>query len=221
MEPKKLEPIFTETLRKRVYDQLKSKIISAEILPGELLSFRNLARDCGVSMIPVREALWQLETEKIVVIESNRNIHVNKLTKEEMEEALRIRLLLESMAAEQACEIRPESAVRKVKELFDEMQTAIKNPKKYIEANTHFHLTIYSHANSPILLQTINMLWARVGPYLSIVAQKGADLPRAMKCHQGMYEAFDKKNTGKMKEFLRKDLEEAANFIIPYLEQGK
>jgi DNA-binding GntR family transcriptional regulator len=216
----KLEKVLTETLRKRVYDQLKRKIISAEILPGELLSFRDLARDSGVSIIPVREALWQLETEKIVVIESSKSIHVNKLTKGEMEEALRIRILLESMAAERACRIRPESAVREAKELLGEMQNAIENPQQYMEKNGQFHLAIYSHANSSILLQIINMLWARVGPYLSIFAQKGGDLSRAMKCHRGMYEAFAKKNVAKMREYLRKDLEEAAKFIIPYLEQS-
>ena len=216
----KLEKVFTETLRKRVYDQLKRKIITAEILPGELLSFRDLARDCGVSIIPVREALWQLETEKIVVIESSKSIHVNKLTKEEMEEALRIRVLLESLAAERACETRPESAPKKVKELLDDMQKSLGEPKKYMEKNGQFHLAIYSYANSPMLLQIINMLWARVGPYLSILAQHGANFSGAMKCHRGMYEAFVDRNTVKMRDFLHKDLEEAANFIIPYLEKS-
>ncbi len=215
-----LEKVVTETLRKRVYEQLKRKIISAEILPGQLLSFRDLARGCGVSIIPVREALWQLETEKIVVIESNKNIHVNQLTKEEMEEALRIRLLLESLAAERACKSRPESAVPKVKKLLDEMQACIKDPPKYMEKNGQFHLTIYSHANSSILLQIINLLWARVGPYLVILAQKGADFSRAMECHRGMYEAFAERDRKKIREFLRKDLEEAAHFIIPYLSGG-
>ena len=95
-----IERISVKTLRQEVYDQLRDKIISAEILPGEAVSLRGLAEKFGVSLMPVREALWQLESERIIVIESNKRIRVNTLTAKEMEEALRLRLLLESTAAE-------------------------------------------------------------------------------------------------------------------------
>ena len=97
-----IEKISVKTMRQEVYDQLRDKIISAEILPGESISLRELAAKFGVSLMPVREALWQLESERIIVIESNKRIHVNTLTAKEMDEALRLRVLLESMAAERA-----------------------------------------------------------------------------------------------------------------------
>ena len=110
-----IERISVKTLRQEVYDQLRDKIISAEILPGEAVSLRGLAEKFGVSLMPVREALWQLESERIIVIESNKRIRVNSLTAKEMEEALRLRLLLESTAAERACDLRPEEAVPQVR----------------------------------------------------------------------------------------------------------
>jgi DNA-binding GntR family transcriptional regulator len=215
----KFEKISNMTLRQKVYDQLRMKIISAEILPGELLTVRDLANKLGVSSIPVREALWQLESEKVIVIENNKSIHVNKLTAKEMEEALRIRLQLESLAVERACDLRAENAIPKVKQLLDTMYTYVDNSEKYMHINTEFHFTIYSYADSPLLLQIIDMIWARIGPYFFILSQKGADLSSAMKCHQKMFEAFAEKNKEKMREFLQKDLNEAARFIIPYLEQ--
>ena len=64
----KIDPIASTTIRARVYEQLKNKIISAEIRPGEVVTIHRLADGFGVSLMPVREALWQLESERAIVI---------------------------------------------------------------------------------------------------------------------------------------------------------
>ena len=56
----KLNKIESKTLRQKVYELLKEKIITAEILPGQKISLRNLAEMLDVSLMPVREALWGL-----------------------------------------------------------------------------------------------------------------------------------------------------------------
>lgn len=124
-----LEKISVKTLRQEVYDQLRDKIISAEILPGQTISLRELAQKFGVSLMPVREALWQLESKRIIVIESNKSIRVNTLTAKEMEVALRPRLMLEATAVERACDLRPEDAIPKVKRLLEAMEATVDRPK--------------------------------------------------------------------------------------------
>lgn len=66
--------------------------------------------------MPVRKAVWQLEPERITLLESNRRIRVNQLTPDEMDEALRIRLMLEVQAARRACDRRPDTAVERLEE---------------------------------------------------------------------------------------------------------
>jgi DNA-binding GntR family transcriptional regulator len=68
----------------------------------------------GVSLMPVREALWQLESEKVIIIQSNRHMRVNNLTTQEMKEAYRIRHTLETMAAKMACDLRSDSDLSKL-----------------------------------------------------------------------------------------------------------
>ena len=214
----KLNKIDSKTLRQKVYDQLRREIITGEILPGQSIRLRDLAEEFGVSLMPVREALWQLESEKVIVIESNRSIHVNGLTAREMQEAIEIRLMLETTAAQRACELRPDSAVPKVKRLLDDMQAAIDKPKRYMMKNNQFHFAIYSYSDLAILLQMIDWLWARVGPYVFIHATKVGDLSPTMKCHEDMYEAFVEKDKEKMTEALQGDLKSYARFIIEYLK---
>jgi len=214
-----IEKISVKTLRQEVYDQLRDKIISAEILPGETVSLRGLAEKFGVSLMPVREALWQLESERIIVIESNKRIRVNILTAREMEEALRLRLLLESTAAERACDLRPDAAIPKVKALLEAMETSVDRPKIYMRRNTQFHFSIYSYADSPLLMEMLNRLWARVFPYAFTYAILNQDKTNAMKSHGKMFEGFAQANKKKITDALREDLEAAGRLIIPALEK--
>lgn len=216
-----IEKISVKTLRQEVYDQLRDKIISAEILPGETVSLRGLAQKFGVSLMPVREALWQLESEGIIVIESNKRIRVNTLTAKEMEEALRLRLLLESTAVERACELRPDAAVTKIRGLLEAMEASLDRPKIYMRRNTQFHFSIYSYADSPLLLEMLNRLWARVFPYTFLHAILSQDKTKAMKSHWKMFEGFAERDKKKIKEALREDLEGAAGIIIPALEKSE
>lgn len=216
----KLNKISTTTLRELVYDQLRKNIISAEILPGQVVTLQGLADQLGVSLMPIREALWQLQSERVIVIESNKRIHVNTLTAREMEEILRIRLVLESMAAEAACELRTDSAIPKVKRFLDAMEANIADPKKHMIANSQFHLGIYAHAESPILLRIIEWIWARIGPYLVISSREEGNRD-ALRWHRGMFEAFAEKDKKRMSECLRGDLKGAAKIIIPSLKSSE
>jgi len=214
-----IEKIAVKTLRQEVYDQLRDKIISADILPGETISLRKLAQKFGVSLMPVREALWQLESERIIVIESNKRIRVNTLTAKEMEEALRLRLMLESTAAERACDLRPESALPKVRKQLEALQGAADRPKIFMRRNSQFHISIYSLADSPLLLEMIERLMARVGPYVYTYAIAAQDNTRAHGHHGKMYQGLLEKNKKIITEALREDLEAAARIIIPALEE--
>ena len=216
-----IEKISVKTLRQEVYDQLRDKIISAEILPGESISLRELAAKFGVSLMPVREALWQLESEKIIVIESNKRIHVNTLTVKEMEEALRLRVLLESMAAERACDLRPDEEIPKLKRLLESMDASTERPRIYMRKNNQFHFSIYSLSDSPLLLEIIGRLRARVGPYVyNFAISKTNNLAYTMKCHWKIFEAFRDRDKERIKTAVREDLESTARIIIPSLEKS-
>ncbi len=215
-----IEKIAVKTLRQEVYDQLRDKIISAEILPGQTISLRELAQKFGVSLMPVREALWQLESERIIVIESNKRIRVNTLTAKEMEEALRLRLLLESTAVERACDLRPEEAIPKVKRLLEAMEASVGRPKIFMRRNTQFHFSIYSYADSPLLLEIVNRLWARVFPYVFTYFFMTQDNSKAMKRHWKMFQGLAERNKKKIMDALREDLEAAAGVIIPILKES-
>ncbi len=213
-----LEKISAKTMRQKVYERLRDKIISAEILPGESISLRDLAEKFGVSLMPVREALWQLESEKIIVVESNKRIRVNSLTAKEMEEALRLRIMLESVAAERACDLMAESDIPKLRRLVENMEASKERPKIFMRRNTQFHFTIYALADSPLLSEIIERLWARVGPYVYSYVIGKQDLSRSMSSHWEIFEGLAARDKRRIGQGLREDLEIAGRIIISDLK---
>jgi DNA-binding GntR family transcriptional regulator len=214
-----LARIEKKTLRQTVYDQLRESIIAAELLPGEPITLRQLAEKFEVSQMPIREALWQLEAERVVVINQNKSMWVNKLTLKELEEITWIRIDLERKAAEKACSLRTEADIAILKTVIKEMRGAIDDPDLYNKRNRQLHFAIYESADSPLLVRLIDQLWARVGPYFNVLIL-GADQLRVVSfgCHQKMYETFIKRDAKGMKEALEKDIQTAADRIRPFLE---
>jgi len=83
---------------KRVYQQLKSSILSGLFGPKERLTEEHLAEQLGVSRTPIREALSKLEAEGLVQPFQKRGFIVYGDSREEIEELFEIRAILEGYA---------------------------------------------------------------------------------------------------------------------------
>jgi DNA-binding GntR family transcriptional regulator len=210
--------IDNRTLRQKVYEQLKQKMVTAELLPGQKISLRSIASQLGVSLMPVREALWQLERERAVVIRQNRNIYINQLTLAEFDEILELRLMLECRAAAEACRLRPKEAPVIVAKCLTNLAESGQNHKQYLEANHEFHLSIYQYSSMKNLVNMIENLWMRVGPYIFLVTTTVAETTQSMEFHNRMCDAFANGDSEGMVTALRDDLTCAAAGIRPLLD---
>jgi DNA-binding GntR family transcriptional regulator len=93
-----------ESLSEKVYQLLRTKIISGALPPGTRLRERELADELGVSRIPVREALPQLEADGFVRSVPRRGAVVTELTLREVEELFDVRLGVEVFATRLAAQ---------------------------------------------------------------------------------------------------------------------
>ncbi|MGK3952410.1 GntR family transcriptional regulator [Microbacterium sp. I2] len=93
-------PLGTE-----IYGSLLSRILTSDLGPGDRLTIDALARELGVSQTPVREALHRLDAEGIVVRNHLAGYRVApKMTRDQFEQMVEVRLLLEPAAARRAAE---------------------------------------------------------------------------------------------------------------------
>jgi DNA-binding GntR family transcriptional regulator len=215
-----LKAVQAPTVQEAVYDQIYQAIVSGKIQPGERLTMRQLANDLEVSVMPVREALRRLEARNFITIHRSKQITVNVLSTDYFLQILEARLLLEGYAARKASKMRSEDSLIELEKTLKEMKNT-KDEVALMEANERFHRVIYSQANLPVIMDIIDSLWERVNPYFHILKKDQAFWVKRvyLKNHIGMLDGMRNKDPRNVYKWLKQDLEQASEVLMPMLEQ--
>ena len=86
-------------LRELVYLELKHKILTGEIKARTRLMEIDLAERMNVSRTPIREAIRELATDGLVIIEPRRGAYVSDISIQNMLDIFEVREDLEGLAA--------------------------------------------------------------------------------------------------------------------------
>src|SRR4028119_603368 len=90
------------TLGERVHAELRDRLMSGELAPGQKMSLRSVAETLGVSMMPVREAVARLVSDGSLEVLPNRAVRVPPMTLSRFRELTSVRLAGEGFAPEEA-----------------------------------------------------------------------------------------------------------------------
>ena len=100
------------TLSAAIVEQLRRDILDGTYAAGAQLRQDALAETFEVSRIPVREALFQLEAEGLVLIEPHKGAVVSAFSLEEIDDVFDLRVLLEPrMLAQSAPRLTPQDFI--------------------------------------------------------------------------------------------------------------
>ena len=94
-----LKPVEKGNLSERVYTNIRSALMDGQYQPGDRLRINPLAAELGVSITPVREAIFRLVSDHVLEMKAATAVHVPELTPAQLHEIQLIRLLLEGEAA--------------------------------------------------------------------------------------------------------------------------
>jgi len=128
-------------VRKRVYEKLKTAILSGQLGPEERLTEEHLAENLGVSRTPVREALYKLEAEGLIRPLETRGFIVSGDSREEMAELFELRAILEGYALRIISERITGESFQQLDTFLDKAQTALEARRMgdVFKWNTLFH----------------------------------------------------------------------------------
>lgn len=110
------------TIQEQVVDNLRRLILEGDFAPGDKLQQEELAALLGVSAMPVREGLRQLQTEGLVEFVPRRGARVAVLSAEELDELYHMREELEVLALRWAVERIDTEKVEKLRELLRQVE---------------------------------------------------------------------------------------------------
>jgi DNA-binding GntR family transcriptional regulator len=162
-----LKPVAQGNLSERVYESLRSALIEGRFEPGERLRTSELAADLGVSITPVREAIFRLASDRGLEIKAATAVYVPELSVEDLKEIQCIRLHLEGEAAALAAERITRTELAKLEKIQDEfIQAAGTDPRESALLNRRFHFALITAAHAPLIYATVEKMWVLMGPLL-------------------------------------------------------
>ncbi|WP_017587998.1 GntR family transcriptional regulator [Nocardiopsis ganjiahuensis] len=158
-----------EPLREQIRQVLVEGLLSGRWQPGERIVERRIATELNVSQAPVREALRELETLRLIETVPNKGARVRAFGVQDMAEIYPVRAGLELVAAQLAAPRLaedPSPLEREVEAL--QRATAQGDVTEQIKHSVEFHREVVRAADNSVLLHTWESLGVEVWTALSV-----------------------------------------------------
>jgi DNA-binding GntR family transcriptional regulator len=137
-------------LAAQVVDELKHRIETGQVKPGERLNEATLAGAMGTSRGPIREAIRVLSGMGLVTPVPNRGVFVRQISIGEVVEIYEMRALIFGFAVERAAELLTPARRKILEALLEQMDAAATAEKgaRYYELNLRFHAALVEFSNN-------------------------------------------------------------------------
>ena len=213
------------SLSEKAYLAIRDEILRGQLRPGTPLSRRRLARELGMSVLPVTEALRRLEGDGLVESRARAGTRVRVPSEKDVRELYELREALETQSArlfaERATPAQRQELSRlaaQVDTLFARLEAEGADPAFRFEVNSRhvaLHMRIAELAGSGILRQMIERNHVLILNWLFDVAGRRTPLPP--KFHSELAEALasgdEARADAAMRAHVRYGLREVATHI--------
>ena len=137
-----------------IEERLRSAILDGRLPPGTAVRQQELATLFGVSRMPVREALRQLEAQSLLKVEMHKGAVVAPLIGEDAVDTYALRVLLESEALRQSIPMLDADDIARARGYNLQLEHQTRHAELG-RLNRLFHMTLYSKASNKKLLRLI------------------------------------------------------------------
>ncbi|MDI9883696.1 GntR family transcriptional regulator [Streptomyces sp. HNM0645] len=160
-------PAGKQMLSEQVYAHLRDAILRGDHAPGDPLKPQDLAKEQGVSLAVVREALVRVVGEGLADRLPNRGFAVPALSDRRWQEIAEARRTVEPVVLRMSIErgdVEWEARVRAAHHRLARTPAYLPEEGEYYssawsEAHRVFHRTLLEGCGNPVLLQTFDRMW--------------------------------------------------------------
>jgi DNA-binding GntR family transcriptional regulator len=167
-------------------------ILKGQLKPGDRLRQDELANTFGVSTMPIREALRQLQAEGLVVFRPRRGAIVASLSVSEYEEIYRIREELEALACHWAAENLDQIRLDHLRLLLEQIESAEVDQAdihRRLQLVREFFFTVFEASGKEHLLRILSNLWDLSQQYRRYFTSFPELVPKRLSNYRNVYQA--------------------------------
>ncbi|UTX53607.1 GntR family transcriptional regulator [Leucobacter aridicollis] len=159
-------------LREQAVTILRERIVRGELQAGQRLIERVLVEELDVSRTVVREALRQLESERLIRIEPHVGPLVEELTAEEARQLYEVRAALEGAAARLAAEHRTDAELRELHEALLHIDEHFEPFDELLAAKERFYAALIAASHNQIIGEQLAGVQARISQLRRVTLQQ-------------------------------------------------
>ncbi len=194
------------TDNKSIYKAIKGMILKGEVMPGTALKQDELARNYGVSKIPIREILKQLESDGLVTFKNRRGAFVIQHTTEEILEMLDIRIALESRALELAIPRMTVPDIDLAHEILLQYEQT-DSVEVWSDLNRQFHDCLYAPCGLPRMISMIRHVVEQTGLFIRLKVTLASGFERPHLEHKAILRACEDNDIALAVQLLKTHIE--------------
>ena len=204
------------SLSAQVRAKLLEKINKGRLLPGDRIVEARIAEELHVSSIPVREAIRELVAERVLEYNVHKGARVRQVTMAETADALRVKAVLEALAARLAGP-RLKSDVSRLRGAIPPILDSVfrRDFVEFQDQNQLFHRTVVAASGNQILLNLWDTLAFEVRTRYIMDYLRVVDPNVLAHEHADILMAIEEEDTEKVAALLMSH----ANQLVEYLEQ--
>jgi len=215
--------IQRQTIASMTVEALRERILRGDYPEGEPLRQDALADELGVSRIPVREALRQLEAEGLVTFSPHRGAVVSSLSLREIEELFELRAQIEGDLLRRAIPEMSREQLDRATDVLDEFEDALRagEATRWGPLNWHFHAALYAPAQRNFTMGVLQKLHQQSDRYFRMQVLLVHGGGRANEEHRAIADAVQRRDLDDASQLMRAHILGAGTSLIALLREER
>lgn len=197
------------SLRDRAYEQIKHRIITCDLKPGEVLSEAALSASLDIGRTPVHQAIDRLVTDGLIDVMPRKGIMVKPVSLDEIFDIIDVRLINESHCARRAAaSAEPEDVARMTANL-DAMWKAAQSRaiESMMELDREFHALLSGLTRNKVLTEILRNLQDRSTRLWFISLRAGEQHVRVCEQHAAIIDGVRRHDPDAAEQAIRAHIE--------------
>jgi DNA-binding GntR family transcriptional regulator len=198
---------------------LRQALDSGRWASGHPLRQEEIAVELGVSRVPVREALFQLQAEGLLQMIPNRGMYVRQESAADLRELFRLRRLIETDVLEEAVPMHTAASINRVETIQAALDKA-HAVADWIAGDREFHESLYAPAQRAESMTIVRRLRYRVDRFYFARMKPGSRAHGWHEEHHALIRALRRRDAKAAVRVLQAHLSETERTALLALKAG-
>ena len=204
---------------RRVYTQLRYRIVTMAMLPGDRVTERLIAEELGISRTPVHEAVQRLAEEGLIEIIPRSGTFVARIPLDTLEETMLVRTALELAIIVKAAERATPQGVSRLRKILKTQAACIKKNDRlgFHQTDEEFHAALVDISGFTGVWPLILQAKTQIDRYRQLTLPVQGRMPQVLEEHQRVFDAIAAGDPAMAKAAMHEHLDH----VLPLLEETR